>query len=51
MSTLEDLKPNAVLSGILPDCLVTVTGVQWYGSGAVEVTYKDPSGRPNNLLL
>lgn len=51
MSTLEDLKPNAVLSGILPDCLVTVTGVQWYGSGAVEVTYKDPSGRPNNILL
>ena len=29
---LEDLTPNVVIRGILPDCLVTVVNVQWYGS-------------------
>src|SRR5262245_441184 len=48
---LEDLKPNAAIRGILPDCLVTVVGVQWFGSEALELTYKDPGGRPGNLLL
>src|SRR2546427_6033637 len=51
MSKLEDLKPNASVRGILPDCLVTVVSVQWFGSAAVEVTYKDPSGRVANQLL
>ncbi len=48
---LEDLKPNAAVRGILPDCLVTVVGVQWFGSEALELTYKDPGGRPGNVLL
>ena len=45
---LEDLKPNAAVRGVLPDCLVTVVGVQWFGSEALELTYKDPGGRPAN---
>ena len=48
---LEDLKPNAAVRGILPDCLVTVVGIQWFGSEALELTYKDPGGRPANTLL
>lgn len=51
MSTLEDLRPDAVVKGILPDSPVTIISVEWYGSGAVEVTYQDPSGRLNNILL
>ena len=51
MSKLEDFKPNASLRGILPDSLVTVVSVQWFGSEAVELTYKDPSGRVANQLL
>ena len=51
MSKLEDLKPNASVRGILPDCLVTVVSVQWFGSEALELTYKDPSGRVANQLL
>ena len=51
MSRLEDLRPNAAVRGILPDCLVTVVGVQWFGSEAVELTYKDPAGRVANVLL
>ncbi|MBI3108630.1 MAG: DEAD/DEAH box helicase, partial [Candidatus Rokubacteria bacterium] len=48
---LEDLTPNAAVRGILPDCLVTVVTVQWFGSEALELTYKDPAGRPANTLL
>lgn len=48
---LEDLQPNATVRGILPDCGVTVVNVQWYGSDALELTYKDASGRVANQLL
>src|SRR5919108_212293 len=51
MSSLEALQPNASLRGILPDCLVTVVSVQWFGSEALELTYKDPAGRLANQLL
>ena len=51
MSKLEDLRPNASLKGILPDCLVTVVNTQWYGTEALELTYKDPSGKLANQLL
>src|SRR5438477_1536276 len=51
MSTLEDLQPNASVRGILPDQLVTVTSVQWFGSEALELTYKDSTGRLGNQLL
>jgi len=51
MAKLEDLKTDAVVRGILPSGLVTVVNVQWYGSDAVEITYKDASGRPSNQLL
>jgi hypothetical protein len=30
---------------------VTVVNVQWFGSEALELTYKDPSGRVANELL
>jgi hypothetical protein len=45
MSKLEDLHPNAAVRGILPDALVTVVSVQWFGSEALELTYKNPTGR------
>jgi hypothetical protein len=51
MSTLEALQPNASVRGILPDCLVTVVSVQWFGSEALELTYKDPAGKVANQLL
>lgn len=51
MSKLEEIRPSAALKGILPDCLVTVVGVQWFGSDALELTYKDPAGRVSNTLL
>src|SRR5271157_911311 len=51
MAKLEDLKRGATVKGILPDCLVTVVDVKWYGSAAVELTYKDPAGKPSVVLL
>jgi len=51
MAKLEDLTRGAAVKGILPDCLVTVIDVKWYGSAAVELTYKDPGGKPNVVLL
>src|SRR2546428_10305252 len=51
MSKLEDLRPNAAVRGILPDALVSVVNVQWFGSEALELTYKTPTGKVANELL
>ena len=51
MARLDDLRPHAVVRGVLPDAAVTVVSVQWFGSDALELTYKDPSGRVGNVLL
>src|SRR3989442_5875825 len=51
MSKLEELRPNAAVRGILPDALVTVVNVQWFGSEALELTYKTPAGKVGNELL
>src|SRR5256886_9648212 len=48
---LDDLRPNAAVRGVLPDCLVTVVSVQWSGSAALELTYKTPEGKVANELL
>ena len=37
---LEDLRSNAAVRGLLPDCLITVVNLQWFGSEASELTYK-----------
>ena len=49
--TLEDLQPNAAVRGILADGLVVVVSVQWFGSQALELTYKTPDGKVANELL
>src|SRR5271166_6172681 len=51
MLKLEDLQPNASVRGVLPDALVTVVNVKWFGSSAAELTYKAPSGKVANELL
>lgn len=51
MARLEDLTLGASLRGILPHRLVTVVDVQWYGSDAVDLTYKDAQGQLGTRLL
>jgi hypothetical protein len=45
---LENLRLSQTIYGILPDCLVTAVGVQWFGPEEIELTYKGPAGRPGN---
>jgi superfamily II DNA or RNA helicase len=51
VTRLEDLQTNASVRGVLPNGLVTVVSVQWFGSEALELTYKDASGKVANELL
>ena len=37
MAALDELTRGAAVKGILPDGLVTVVDVKWYGSSAVEI--------------
>ena len=39
------------MRGILSDGLVTVVSVQWFGSEALELTYKTPTGKVANELV
>src|SRR5665811_1366420 len=48
---LEDLQPNAAVRGVLPDCLVTVVSVQWFGSDALTLVYRGPNGRVADEIL
>ncbi|MBN8447423.1 hypothetical protein [Accumulibacter sp.] len=48
---LEQLQTHAAIRGIVPDALVTVVSVQWFGSEALELTYKTASGKVANELL
>ncbi len=48
---LEDLQTNASVRGILPNGQVTVVNVKWYGSEAIELTYKTAEGKVANVLL
>ena len=51
MAKLEDLKLHASVHGVIPDSAVSVVQVQWYGSVAIELTFKDESGRVDSQLL
>ena len=51
MMRLEELQPRAAVRGIVPDTLVDVVSVQWFGSDALELTYKSPAGKVANELL
>ena len=48
---LEDLQPRCAVRGVHPDGLVTVVSVQWFGSEALELTYKRSDGTVGNQLL
>jgi len=51
MLKLEQLQTNTAIRGIVPDALVTVVNVQWFGSEALELTYKTASGKVANELI
>ena len=51
MMKLEQFLPNTAVRGVIPDALVTVVSVQWFGSEALELTYKTSAGKVANELL
>lgn len=51
MLKLEQLQTSSAIRGIIPDALVTVVSIQWFGSEALELTYKTASGKVANELL
>ena len=51
MAALEDLRPSTTVRGIAPSGLVTVVSVQWYGSDALDLTYRCPDCNPATELL
>lgn len=48
---LEEILPNTVIRGIIPDASVTVVSVKWFGSDALDLIYKAPNGTIGNELL
>jgi len=49
--SLEDLRPDATVRGILPDAAVTVVSVEWHGSDALTLVYRGPTGRVADEIL
>ena len=48
---LEDLQTNTAIAGIQADGIVTVVNVRWFGSDALELTYKSSTGKVANEIL
>ncbi|MCP5179017.1 MAG: hypothetical protein H6994_03800 [Pseudomonadales bacterium] len=48
---LEQLQIRASLRGIVPDAIVSIVNVQWYGSHALELTFKTADGKVANQIL
>lgn len=51
MVQLEQLTEGATVKGILPHSLITVVNAQWLGPEALELIYKDASGKLGNELV
>jgi SNF2 family DNA or RNA helicase len=48
---LEDLTKGTTVKGVLPNQVVTVVDVKWFGSDVVELIYREANGCLNNELL
>jgi SNF2 family DNA or RNA helicase len=48
---LEELQPQAAVTGLLPDATATVVSVQWHGADALTLIYRTPAGRVAEEIL
>lgn len=51
MAKLEDLVRGATVKGIVAGDSVMIVDVKWHGNSAIELTYKDSTGQPDNCVL
>ena len=48
---LEELQPESVIRGILPDAPVTVVSAKWHGSDALTLLYRGPTDRAEEQIV
>ena len=48
---LEELQPDSVIRGILPDASVTVVSAKWHGADALTLLYRGPTGRAEEQIV
>jgi SNF2 family DNA or RNA helicase len=51
MVSLNELRTGTVVRGVLPSGVITVVRIQWFGSDAIELTYKDTAGKLASELI
>ena len=51
MARLEDITVGCSVTGISGSNTVEIVAVKWFGTAAMEVTYKNSSGQAGNQLL
>ncbi|MCC6973387.1 MAG: DUF3883 domain-containing protein [Anaerolineae bacterium] len=51
MTQLEQLQRGVTVRGIIPERVVTLVDVQWHGTNAVEVVFRQDDGRLGSQLL
>ena len=51
MTTLEDVKPGAMIRGVVPGHSVPIVSVDWIGNQAVNVVYREPNGSVSETTL
>lgn len=49
--TLEQLTPDTLVRGILPNAAVTVVRADWHGSDALTLSYRTPEGKLGEEIL
>ena len=48
---LEDIQPDASVTGIIPDIAVSVVKIEWHGSDALTMIYRTPDGKVSDQIL
>ena len=51
VASLEEITVGTSVKGVLPDSLITVVAVEWFGDRAINLTYRDPAGQLGNELV
>ena len=51
MAKLEDIRKDATVKGILTGQLVSIVETKWHGSDALEVVFRDSSGKHDSQIL
>jgi hypothetical protein len=51
MAKLEELAPGTFVEGIVPGGAAELVSVKWHGSDALEVVYRDRTGRVGAEVL